>query len=110
MPRLYREWGGLWWGKGEIGTINASWPFARLSAFPTQVEIRVLFPLAWRRFVLKRGEVRLIHKQRGLWSTGVRFEHNSAAAPGFLLFWTFAPDTLLRRLGELGYPVPSDSS
>ena len=110
MPRLYREWGGLWWGKGDVGTINASWPFARLSASPNQIEIRVLFPLAWRRFVLTRGDVILVHKQRGLLNTGVRFEHKSRMAPEFLLFWTFSPDTLVRRLGELGFPVPTDSS
>lgn len=101
--RVWTEVGGLWWGRGDVGTINVTWPFAMLRAMPTQIRIRVWFPLVWRKFVLNRHEVRLIRRHKGLFSVGVRFEHASLRCPEFLLFWTFSPDRVIARLGELGY-------
>ena len=102
MVSSYAELGGLRWGKVPNGSINASWPLARLRATPSQIEIRVLI---FRKFVLRRHEIHVIRKERGIFSTGVRFDRGNQQCPAYLLFWTLSGDRLMSRLAELGYPT-----
>jgi hypothetical protein len=106
----YLESGGLRWGRGRFGSINATWPFARLRATPQRIQIRVVFPLLWRNFILVREDVVAVRPQNGIFSTGVRFEHRNSTCPECLLFWTFRRARLLAALADLGYATGTEAT
>ncbi len=90
--------------------MNVSWPLARIRVLPNQVEIRVLFPLLWRRFVLWRRDIRRVTFHSAFLSTGLRFEHDSPRSPECLVFYAIPPRKLMRRLAEMGYPTEESAA
>jgi hypothetical protein len=71
-------------GGARIGFINATWPFARLSADRNAIGLRCLF-----KFRFPRDRITRLSRYRGFFSTGLQIEHTVPLYPKFMLFWTF---------------------
>jgi hypothetical protein len=95
MTSIFAQIGGA-----RIGFINATWPFARLSADRDTMALRCLF-----KFRFPRGRITRLSRYRGLISTGLQIEHTVPLYPDFMLFWTFDFDSLKAELEALGYTV-----
>jgi hypothetical protein len=93
------EVGGMRIGKGMLGKFNATWPFARLTAAPSQLHLSCLS----YQFIFPRESIRRLSGHRCLFSTGLRIEHALGHCPAFLVFWTFRFEELRRQLQEMGY-------
>jgi hypothetical protein len=94
----YKEIGGA-----RVGLLNASWPFASLSATPDEIVISVLglkdrFP---------RSAIELSRRQ-GILSVGLRVTR-TVGDKSSITFWTFDFGNLKQRLEAMGYEV-ADSS
>jgi hypothetical protein len=89
-------------GGARIGLVNATWPFARLSADRDAVALRCLF-----KFTFPRDRITRLSRYRGFISTGLQIEHTVPRYPEFMLFWTFSFDELKCELEGLGYRVIS---
>jgi hypothetical protein len=87
-------------GGARIRSMNATWPFARLSADRDAITLRCL-----SKFTFPRDRITRLSRYRGFFSTGLRIEHNVPRCPGFMVFWTFSFDTLKVELEALGYTV-----
>ncbi len=87
-------------GGARIGSMNASWPFATLSADRHAIVLCCLFKFAFPR----DGIIRL-SRYRGFFSTGLQIEHDVPRYPRFMVFWTFSFDVLKAKLEALGYMV-----
>jgi hypothetical protein len=88
-------------GGARIGFINATWPFARLSATPEAIALRCLI----FKFTFPRDSITRLSRYKGFSSSGLQIEHKVARYPAFMLFWTFSFDTLKAELEALGYAV-----
>ncbi|MEM9281499.1 MAG: hypothetical protein AAGA96_06725 [Verrucomicrobiota bacterium] len=106
---LYTETGGLRWGSSFTFGYNVTFPFARLTADECflNIEVTSFLPLEQLSFSvrLKLNDVLRISKQRGIFGAGVRIEHRGSDIPRCLVFWSFSPKALLKKLSDLGYPV-----
>jgi hypothetical protein len=71
-------------GGARLGMLNASWPFARLSATPNALRLSCL----GRDYIFPKSNIRTLSKHRGLFSIGLRIEHNDPSLPGIIVFWT----------------------
>ncbi len=87
-------------GGARIGFINATWPFARLSADRDAIALRCLL-----KFTFPRDQIIALSRYRGFTSTGLQIEHRVPRYPGFMLFWTFNFERLKAELETLGYTV-----
>ena len=96
MTRTFAQIGGA-----RIGFLNATWPFARLSADGDAIALRLLIV----KFTFPREKIRRLSRYRGFMSTGLQVEHAVGHYPKFMLFWTFDFDTLKAELEALGYEV-----
>jgi hypothetical protein len=89
-------------GGARIGSLNATWPFASLSATAETLRLSVM----GRAYSFSREGIRL-SRWRGMLSTGLRIEHGEAAYPDYIVFWTFGFQNLKTQLEGLGYEVQS---
>jgi hypothetical protein len=87
-------------GGARIGLGRSSWPFARLSATREDVSVRCLF-----NYIFPKRSIRRLSRHHGLFSTGLRIEHDIPRYSSFFVFWTFDFETLKRELEALGYEV-----
>src|SRR5262245_14998052 len=88
-------------GGARIGSFNASWPLATLSATSDTVRLSCI----GRQYVFLKSNVRGLSRHGGVFSTGLRIEHTVSAYPELVVFWTFGFGTLKRVLDSLGYEV-----
>ncbi len=106
MNDTYKETGGLRWGQSLWRGLNVSWPFATLRASRDDLRIEMSFLKMWRHaFQFARSDIRALRKTSGVFSVGLRVEHDRTDCPPFILFWTFRYLTLKARLEQLGYEV-----
>ncbi len=87
-------------GGARIGFVNATWPFAQLSADRDAIALRCLF-----KFTFPRDSITKLGRYRGFTSSGLQIEHTVPRYPRFMVFWTFSFDALKGELEALGYTV-----
>jgi hypothetical protein len=95
MQQPFTETGGA-----RIGWLNASWPFAQISADQGNLIISVL----WRTYAFTLKQVLFIERYSGLTSEGIRIRHNVAEYPEKIIFWG-NPDKLLNGIWSSGFAV-----
>jgi hypothetical protein len=88
-------------GGARIGLLNATWPFATLSATSDIIRLSCV----GREILFAKSDIRCLGKHRALFSTGLCIEHTVAAYPQFVVFWTFGFEALKSGLEGLGYDV-----
>ncbi len=94
-------------GGARVGSLNATWPFASLSASRDALRLSCL----GREYLFPRRSITRLSRQAGLVSTGLRIEHALADVPAFVVFWSsFIPGAgrfqrLEDELESLGYEV-----
>jgi len=98
---VFTQQGGYRVGYNAWLSCNFSWPFGSVEVRSGHLALhcmtRVLdFPIS---------QVTSASLYHGLFSVGVRIEHTIAQYPRFVVFWTFDPDALLRRLQDAGFPI-----
>src|SRR4051812_1069218 len=99
-------------GGVRLNGFNASYPFAKFSADAEKLEISCL----GRIYVFPKNSIKRLSRHRGLFSVGLRVEHNESNYPGFVIFWTdpFFFGAGFRRLRAalegLGYAVADSKS
>ena len=81
--------------------INASWPFANLTASREALRLSVLS----KEFSIGKDSITKLVKHRGLLTTGIKIEHAIPGVPTGPVFWTFSFAKLERNLEQLGYSV-----
>ncbi len=91
-------------GGVRAGSLNASYPFARLECEPDGVLISSFLG----SHHLAKGDVLAVSEFRGFLSRGVRFQHTSPNAPSLLVFWFTSPGKVLRTLESMGFQVTSE--
>ena len=94
--KTFSQRGGL-----RFGTMNATWPFASLTANPNSIWISCFgFKLQYPKTAI--SSLRLY---RASISTGLLIEHEIEWRPRFIVFWTFNFKQLAENLERLGYRV-----
>ncbi len=88
-------------GGSRLNTFNATIPFATIVVTPTEIILSVL----GRQHRFEKSSVRSLAKHRALFSTGLRIEHESSAAPSFVVFWATNFDKLAGSLERFGWSV-----
>jgi hypothetical protein len=101
MTQTFAQTGGA-----RIGVLNATWPFARLSADRDTIALRLLFI----KFTFPRDKIRRLSRYRAFISTGLQIEHTVGHCPKFMLFWTFDFDTLKAELEARGFQVQDSAT
>jgi len=96
-----------WIGGAQIGGIfglNATWPFAKLTASEESIIVDIKF---MRTYILDSTKVVSIEPCGIIpfFATGIRIKHNVPVYPKKIIFWTVAASAgpLLDDLRSLGY-------
>src|SRR5262245_21983228 len=88
-------------GGARLGMLNASWPFATLSATP---EILCLSCFD-RDYRFPKNSIRSLSRYRFLFSSGLRIEHTDSSFPHLIVFWPSGFRKLKAQLEGLGYEI-----
>ena len=94
-------------GGVRLDMSNVSFPFARLSVYPRELCLSC-FGETYR---FPKSRIIALSKHRGLFSIGLRIDHNVPVYPKFVVFWiaTFFKKShfasLRERLQAVGYEV-----
>ena len=96
--------GGIRQGKSFWRSMNATWPFARLTVAPEGLTLGTTF--FWT-FSFERNQITKLSKYGFVpfFATGLRIEHSVAGYPPFIVFWTFWFGGVKAALIENGYVV-----
>ena len=100
----FSQTGGARIGKSIAFSLNASWPFAKLTVEEAGLTLFVL-GFTW---MLPKSSIRSLSKYRGAFSTGLRIEHSIPQRPPFVIFWTRKFTELKQELERTGYRVSAD--
>ena len=100
----FSQTGGARIGKSIAFSLNASWPFAKLTVEEAGLRLFVL-GFTW---MLPKSSIRSLSKYRGAFSTGLRIEHSIPRRPPFVIFWTRKFTALKQELERTGYRVSAD--
>ena len=90
-------------GGARVGWLNATWPFATLTATSRQLSLAAAFS---GTFDFAPGEVAAleVHGSIPLLGTGLRIVHTRPDYPPNLIFWCFGnPRKLIERIEALGF-------
>jgi hypothetical protein len=87
-------------GGARIGLMNATYPFAALLVDGDMLRLSCL----GRQYAFAKDSVEL-SRYRGLFSVGLRIEHNLSIYPRFIVFWVGSFSDLKRKLEGLEYTV-----
>ncbi|MCP9915869.1 hypothetical protein [Cyanobium sp. ATX 6F1] len=101
MRATFSQIGGVRVGGGTFFSFNASWPFASILVADSVLTISCL-GMSW---VFPKGSIRRLSPCSGLFSDGLRIEHNVVGNAEFIVFWTFKLAHLQRELEQRGYSV-----
>lgn len=96
------------WGETFWQAVNATWPFATLTASTDAIHVSLRFiGLMKEDFDFQKAEITGIRKRKGVlpFSTGIVIEHQKPDTPRFILFWTFGYTRLKSELTRLGFTV-----
>ena len=100
----FSQTGGARIGKSIGLSLNATWPFAKLTVEEAGLTLFVL-GFTW---MLPKSSIRSLRKYRGSFSTGLRIEHSIPRRPPFVVFWTRRFTELKQELELTGYRVSED--
>ncbi len=78
---------------------NASWPFAKIRVTREKVTLRVFST----EYEIEKSAIKTLKKHKGIFSTGMKIEHDKNEIPGRLIFWTFNFSKLKLAMEQLGY-------
>lgn len=95
-------------GGARIGWINATWPFARLTARRDQL---ILNGTLIGKYSFSPEQVVAIEKYTviPILGWGIRIHHSVADYPRKIVFWCFgSPESLIRRIQETGFVAKAD--
>ena len=102
-------------GGAYAGGINASWPFAKLTATSSYIslEIRAVAPLVESQYTFPAESViavkRLIILPFLAW--GIRIEHTVKSYPRRIVFWSLVnPSKVLAGFAEIGFEPRSNNA
>ena len=101
MTIPFSQTGGLRMGRSRLSALNASWPFASLQVQESELALSC-FGKHWS---FPKASVLRLSKHRGVFSTGLRIEHDLEGCEAFLVFWTFRFDRLRDELEQRGFQV-----
>jgi hypothetical protein len=99
-PVAYSQLGGARIEKGAFLALNATWPLVRLTVDSTKLEMSFL-----KHWIFPKTTIRRLSKHCGLFSVGLRIEHDIKDYNPFIVFWTFRFPQLEEKLRQFGYPV-----
>ncbi len=88
-------------GGARVDHYNATWPFASLKANKDNINLSVL----GKKYIFDKDKIKNIRKYRGLFSVGLKIEHDITDMPNHIVFWTFRFKKLKKELKALGYLV-----
>jgi hypothetical protein len=94
-------------GGARLDNFNASYPFATLSADRDAIHLTCL----GKHYDFPRAKIQKLSRHRGIFSVGLRIQHNDNALPAFVVFWASAFfwssgfSNLKQRLENLGYSI-----
>jgi hypothetical protein len=88
-------------GGARLGLLNATWPFARLSADELTLQLSCL---GWR-FEFRNDHSLVLSRYGGLVSSGLQIEHQNRSYPNRIIFWCWNFQALSEQLNKLGYRV-----
>ena len=97
MSASFVQTGGVRIGRG----FNATWPFANLMVGDENLTLICL----WKNWTFPKGSIRRLSKHQGLFSSGLRIEHDIALYPAFIVFWSMGFVELKSELEKSGYVV-----
>ena len=102
MSASFVQTGGVRIGGGfNAACFNATWPFANLVVGDENLMLVCL----WRNWTFSKKSIRRLSKHRGLFSSGLRIEHDIALYPAFIVFWSMGFVELKSELEKSGYVV-----
>jgi hypothetical protein len=104
MAESFSQTGGARIGKSVFRSLNATWPFAKLTVDNTELRISCL----GKKWVFPRDSIRLLKKHGGFFSTGLRIEHSIEGYAPFVVFWTFGFVALKQELERRDYRLSAD--
>jgi hypothetical protein len=102
MGEIFTQIGGA-----RLGMWNATLPFATLSARADELRLSCF----GRNYVFPRNKILKLSRHRGIFSLGMRIEHEEPSIPEFVVFWasaffwTAGFQKLKTGLEGLGYEV-----
>ena len=94
-------------GGARLGFFNATFPFATLSADGNALKLSCF----GSDYDFPKSKIQKLSRYRGIFSVGLRIEHNDDSFPKFVVFWasvffwTRRFQILKRQLEALGYAV-----
>jgi len=92
-------------GGARIGWVNATWPFARLTARRDQL---ILNATVIGKYSFSPEQVVAVEKYTGMWP-GIRIHHSIATYPRKIVFWCCGrPESLIRKIQETGFVAKAD--
>jgi len=98
MPDAFTTTGGA-----HVGWINASWPFAKLSATPEKLTLSISV-LGTYTFAPERVSTIEKYVMIPVLASGVRIHHCSPDCPVRVIFWCLQdPDTVLQGIAASGF-------
>ena len=100
MSASFVQTGGVRIGEGLIA-FNATWPFAKLGVGDEKLTLTCF----WKQWVFPKGSIRRLSEHDGLFSSGLRIEHDIACYSAFLVFWSMGFSKLKSELEKGGYVV-----
>lgn len=94
-------------GGARIGRMNATWPFATLTA---RRDTLLLNATLLGRYSFDPTQVISIEKYTliPVLGSGIRIHHNVPTYPKKIVFWCFTPASLIRRIKETGFLPSAD--
>jgi hypothetical protein len=105
--RSFTQTGGARYGAGMWSrNANLTVPFATLGVTREELVLSMsLFQLWKRTFRFPRSSLRCLRWKRGLFSLGLKIEHNVAEYPPLVLFWVSNREALTQGLRDFGYEI-----
>jgi hypothetical protein len=96
-------------GGARIGIVNATWPFAKLSASPIRLRLACLLD----SYDFEPRDVVALERYGAipLFYNGIRVLHARPDYPSKIIFWCFGnPDELINRIRETGFMPTAPAS
>ena len=101
MSKLCRFRGGIRIGKGYFVALNVTWPFVVMEVSKNSISLRC----SGVKYEFHADAISSIKKYNGLFSKGLKIEHQVQSIPEFVVFWTFQRNSVIKCLAEHGYDV-----
>lgn len=97
----YSQLGGMRLGSGLFLALNVTVPFVFIRVTGSEIQMRCF----WKKWIFPKSSIRRLSKHRGVFSTGLRIEHDVESYTPFIVFWTAEFKHLKNNLEKIGYLV-----